>query len=168
MSALLHAVNVLNMFLPVREIIGLRRALLRMCGIVIGKKTRITQGVKLYHGRIIIGSSVWIGMNSMLSSSSSGRVFIGDNVDIGPCCLIVAGSHQLGTAQRRAGKGYGADIVIGAGTWVGAGACILAGAKIGAGSVVAAGSVVGAGTYPPDVLLAGVPAQPRGQLPRNF
>ncbi|WP_373693888.1 hypothetical protein [Parafrankia sp. BMG5.11] len=73
--------------------------------------------------------------------------------------MFECGSHRVGSSSRRAGKGYSSSISVGEGTWVGARALILGGAELGPGSIVAAGAVVLAGTYPPNALLAGVPAK---------
>ena len=159
MNWLLHSVNVVNSLLPVRETFGVRRKLTIMGGISVGKDTRITHGVKLYDRYITIGKSVWIGMNTVIASTHLGRITIGDNVDIAPCCRIVSGTHEIGGPDRRAGTGSGGDVVIGKGTWIGTGSIVLAGAEIGEGSIVGAGSVVFAGKYPANILLAGSPAR---------
>jgi len=165
MNWVLHVANVMNSVLPVRETFGIRRLLANRGGMVVGKKTRITHGVKFYDRYITIGDSVWIGMNTVFASTHKGRITIGNNVDIAPCCRIISGTHELGGPERRAGTGSGADVSIGNGTWIGAASCILPGAHIGEGSVVAAGSVVMAGNYPPNVLLTGVPARVKKSLP---
>jgi len=165
MNWLLHTVNVMSSILPVRETFGIRRMLANRGGIVVGKGTRITHDVKFYDRYITIGNSVWLGMGTILASTDKGRIIIEDNVDIAPGCRIVSGTHQIGSSDRRAGPGAGMDIVIGRGTWIGASSCILPGAFIGPGSIVAAGSVVTAGDYPPNTLLAGVPASAKRVLP---
>lgn len=165
MNWVLHVLNVMNSVLPVRETFGIRRLLANCGGMVVGKGTRITHGVKFYDRYITIGDSVWIGMNTVIASTHKGRITIGDNVDIAPCCRIVSGTHDLGGSERRAGTGSGADVIIGNGTWLGTACCILPGAHIGEGSVVAAGSVVLAGKYPPNAMLAGVPASVKRSLP---
>lgn len=165
MSLLAHVVNVMNVVLPVREAFGFRRLLLRSSGIAVGAGTRVTHGVKFYDRYIEIGNQSWIGMDTVFASARGARIIVGDNVDIAPCCRILSGTHEVGGPGRRAGRGIGLDVVIGSGTWIGAGCCVLPGARIGDGSVVAAGSVVVAGDYPPNVLLAGVPAQVRRSLP---
>lgn len=91
---------------------------------------------------------------------------VGKNVDIGPGCLITAGTHVIGDIYRRAGAGQSVDVEVGDGTWIGARCTILPGAMIGRASVVAAGAVVLAGAYPDSVLLAGVPAIIKKKLNR--
>lgn len=164
MNWLLHLVNVMNSVLPVRETFGFRRMLANKGGIRLGNGTRITHGVKFYDRYITIGNAVWIGMNTVIASTDKGHIAIGDNVDIAPCCRILSGTHEIGNPERRAGEGSGGEIVIGRGTWVGASTTILAGARIGPGSIIAAGSVVVAGEYPPNTLLAGVPAAVKRSL----
>jgi acetyltransferase-like isoleucine patch superfamily enzyme len=154
MNWLLHTVNVMNSVLPSRESFGIRRMLANRGGIVVGKGTRITHGVKFYDRYITIGNSVFLGTGTILYSTDKGRITIEDNVDIAPCCRIVSGTHEIGSSERRAGPGAGQDIVIGRGTWIGVGTSILA-----------AGSVVIAGEYPPNTLLAGVPASIKRVLP---
>lgn len=113
---------------------------------------------------------------------------IGDDVEIGPDCVIAVGTlvrlgdnvrlagrnllaghpgHPLDAAARAAGDGCTPDqlreIIIGAGAWLGAGAIVLGGVTIGRGTVVGAGSVV-TRSLPPDVLAAGNPARVRRNL----
>lgn len=164
MNIVLHCANLLSCALPVREFVGLRRTLFRAGGISIGRATRLTHRVTIYGKHVAIGSEVWISMGTSIASTLGGRVLIEDNVDIGPQCCLVAGSHEIGLSERRAGRGCGADIVVGKGSWLGASVTVLGGARIGRGSIVAAGSVVRAGSYPDNVLLAGVPATVRRVL----
>lgn len=51
------------------------------------------------------------------------------------------------------------EITIGDNVWVGANVTILRGAQIGSNCVVATGSVVKGGVYPPNSVLAGIPAK---------
>ena len=77
---------------------------------------------------------------------------------------MISGSHVLGGPHRRAGAGFSQPIVIGDGCWVGACSVILGGVTLGDGCVVGAGALVLAGNYPPNVLLAGVPAKIKKEL----
>lgn len=165
MNLVIHLLNISTSILPVRETIGFRRWLANRGGISVGRKTRITHGVRLYDRYITLGESVWVGMNTVIASTHLGKIEIGDNVDIAPCCRIISGTHFMGGSERRAGEGSGIDITIGSGSWIGTGSTIIAGARIGCGSIVAAGSVVIKGIYPPNVLLAGVPAVVKRELP---
>jgi maltose O-acetyltransferase len=84
-------------------------------------------------------------------------VVIGERCDIAPEVLFVVGSHELGSRERRAGRGFSRSITVGSGTWIGARSTFIAGASVGSGCVVAAGSVV-TDAFPNNVLIGGVPA----------
>jgi maltose O-acetyltransferase len=160
-----HLFNLVSGFLPAR-CHKLRSYLLRRCGGTVGCNVRLNANVTVYGARFVtIGQDTWISSDTIISGTSSGPVTIGSRCDIGPGVMLVSGSHVLGGHQRRAGPGLSQPIVIGDGCWVGARSLILGGAGIGAGCVVAAGAVVLAGTYPPNVLLAGVPAVLKRELP---
>ena len=158
-TALIHLSNVLGVFIPSSLGFRFRRSLLRAAGLDIQPGVRFAANTRVYDRFVSVGRDTWIGMHTIVASCRQGHVSIGECVDIGPGCIIVSGTHQIGDSRRRAGQGDGAEISIGRGCWVGAGARVLAGASIGSGCVIAAGSVVCAGTYPSDSLLAGVPAQ---------
>ncbi len=164
-SSVLHIFNCMSQVLPTREFIGLRRKLLRLAGVGVGRDARIAHGVCMQGGNIVIGSGVWIGPLCFFSASGAGTITIGNNIDIAPRCAFVTGSHEMGTTLRRAGTGYSADIEVGDGCWLGASVTLLGGAHLGEGCVVAAGAVVKPGTYPPNSLLAGVPARVKKTLP---
>lgn len=56
--------------------------------------------------------------------------------------VILAGSHDMGPSDRRAGEGRSTHVVIGAGTWVGGRVTIVGPAAIGEGCMIAAGAIV--------------------------
>lgn len=165
MSLLLHLHNLASVAVPSRGGFGLRRALLRMAGVRVAGDTRIATGVRVYDRYLEIGAGSWVGLDTRLITCAEGRLTIGARVDIAPMCLITTGTHELGGPERRAGPGTGEAVVIGDGCWIGMGAIILPGARIGRGSVVAAGAVVARGDYPPDSLIAGIPARVLKPLP---
>ena len=150
-----YIVNLIIFFLPSSRFFSLKRFLLKKCGAVIDKNVRVmrirVQGVKLF-----IGNNTFIGDETLIMGGDS-RVIIGDNCDISSRVNIITGTHEFGSKEQAAGKGYSEDIVIEDGVWIGFGATILHGVTIGKGAVVAAGSVV---TKNVDAysLYAGVPA----------
>jgi maltose O-acetyltransferase len=92
------------------------------------------------------------------------EILIGSRCDIGPGVEFITGSHDIGSASRRAGTGNARSIQIGDGCWIGAGTRILGGVTVGAGTIIAAGSVV-TQDIPANVLAAGVPARVKRCLP---
>lgn len=127
----------------------------RTVGYDIDLQANIMAGARLRYGQIAVGAKTYIGEETLVTG---GSITIGESCDIAPRCIIHAGTHDLGSKNRRAGKVRSGTIVIGDGTWVGVGTTVLAGAHIGCSSIIAAGSVVVAGDYPKNVLLAGSPA----------
>lgn len=167
MSLLLHAANLIGAALPNRGGFGARRALFRAGGVHLGDGVRIASGVRFYDRYAAVGDATWIGMDTRVMSCRDGPIRIGARVDIAPMCLIGSGTHEVGGAERRAGRGVGKAVVVGDGTWIGMGARILPGAHIGPGSIVAAGAVVLEGEYPRNAILAGVPARVAKLLPES-
>lgn len=72
----------------------------------------------------------------------NGNVEIAQNCDLGPNVKFITGSHEMGTYNRRAGKGKTFNYTIGKGTWIGADSIISNGAVIESGVVIGAASLV--------------------------
>lgn len=132
----------------------------RICCVNVGTNVSLNLGARIIGpGEVEIGESSWLGVGCTLIVPLGAEVYIGSFCDIAPDVIFECGSHNVGSAARRAGSGLISPIFIGAGTWVGIRVTILGGVTIGSGSVVAAGAVVLPGTYPDNALLAGVPAR---------
>ena len=159
MSIGLFVFNALNQLVPYRGFFGLRRLWLRRCGLRVAGDARIAATARFYGSEIHIGRKSWIGPETTIFSAEGATVIIGERVDLGPGCMIVSGTHDIGHIARRAGHGHNLGIEIGEGTWICARAVILGGARIGQACVVAAGAVVTGECYPSNVLLGGVPAR---------
>lgn len=152
--------NILLSLLPVTRLFRAKAIILRYLGFTIGSNVSVTGNIKIYgRGNIIIGNTCWIGIGCKFYVSSNVEVSIGDNCDIAPDVKFVTGSHHLGSSDRRAGECFADNISIGSGCWIGINSVLLPGVHLGSGTVVAAGSVVKTGSYPPNILLAGVPAK---------
>lgn len=93
-----------------------------------------------YGYNITIGSRFYANRN--LTILDCAKVTIGNNVLIGPGCILATGSHPLDSAVRSQGLEYARDIVIEDDVWLGAGVIVLPGVTIKKGSVIGAGSVV--------------------------
>lgn len=111
--------------------------------------------------RVTLGSNVWFSNGTTIGA---GDVTIEDEVLFGPSVCVHAQNHTRKNGSYRFGVPSEDPVFIRKGSWIGANAVILAGADIGAGSVVAAGAVVLKGIYPPNSLLAGVPAKIKKEL----
>ncbi|MFF1571176.1 acyltransferase [Leifsonia sp. NPDC058292] len=162
-SALLHVANLVSALLPQTRGFGVRRRLYRSAKISVAPGARINGGVVFQYPNVSVGEGTWVGRRSEFAASPRASITIGAQCDISQDVLFVTGSHETGTAEKRAGAGTNLPILVGDGCWIGARALILGGTTIGAGSIVAAGAVV-RGEFPPNVLLAGVPAKIIKQL----
>jgi acetyltransferase-like isoleucine patch superfamily enzyme len=150
-----------NLLLPGNHLCKVRNWIWRRAGFDVDPSARLMNCVRLICGDIHVGCDTFIGAETMITG---GRIIIGRNCDIAPRAIIHAGSHETGSSQRRAGKVYSGNIEIGDGCWLGTSAILLDGAKIGKGCVVAAGSLVKT-EFPDNVLVAGVPAVIKKELP---
>lgn len=132
-----------------------KRRLLNSIGHDIGEGTKIV-GPVYCTGKLVVGKSCWIGRN--LTVNGNGTVTIGDNCDIAPDVAFQTGSHEIGTPERRAGKGYTRDVSVGNGCWLGAHSTVLGGVTVGNGCVVAACACV-VSDVAENTLVGGVPAK---------
>lgn len=105
--------------------------------------------VSLAGGEIHVGDGVHVNYGTSIRAAK--RVTLGDNVSIGPYCII--DDTDLTSPEAKA-----APISVGAGTWLAGRVTVLPGTTIGAGSVITAGSIV-SGTIPEASLAGGIPAR---------
>jgi len=106
------------------------------------------------NARMRIGKNVRISHGVSLSARAI--VEIGDDVVIGPFCIVMdVDYHEV---NDRDSAGVPRPVKIGRGVRLGAGVVVLRGATIGDGACVAAHSVVSR-YLPPGVLASGVPAR---------
>ncbi len=151
--------NLAIWLLPTSGFFALKRFLLKLSGIDIGFDTKINGHTWFYgRGNIVIGDRTWIGPGCRFYSTHGTTIHVGSDCDVAPQVAFVTGSHEFGTATRRAGHGYAQDIIVGNGTWLGARVTLLGGVTVGAGSFVAAGALVNS-EVPPNSLVAGMPAK---------
>ncbi len=128
---------------------------------------------------ITIGSGVFVGRNSILSSKngdieladgvnigfncevfSASRVSIGRDTLLAAYCYVIGGDHDWSDpAQPVLAQGRKSDgVTIGAGAWLGAGAKVLDGVSIGDRAVIGAGAVV-KDAIPEAAIAVGMPAR---------
>lgn len=151
-------ITVVNKFLKGTRFFTIKRALLNQCeGIRIGKGTKVVAPVYIPKQSILlVGEKCWIGRK--LTIEGNGEVHIADNCDLGPEVSFITGSHEIGNADRRAGKGFNGIIRIASGVWLGAKTVILPNIDIGKGTVVGAAAVV-TKTLQDNGVYAGSPAK---------
>lgn len=119
----------------------LRRFILKSLCKNVGTEVNLDRNVNILDwNKISIGNNSGFGMNSRI-----GSVKIGNNVMMGPDCLILTKNHNFSDINVPMCKqGYQNDkpVVIGDDVWIGQRVVILPGIKIGSHSIIGAGSVV--------------------------
>jgi acetyltransferase-like isoleucine patch superfamily enzyme len=141
-------------------------------GIVLDAKGNSSEGITL-------GSNIWIGRNSILTSfngrirmgdyvsmgpfcnlSSHSFIDIGSHVSISPYCSFLAASKDMSDPRvpmlqrRRTSKG----IRVGSNVWIGTGVVVLDDVEIGSDVVIGAGAVVNK-SIPSGTVAAGIPVR---------
>ncbi|WP_214515077.1 sugar O-acetyltransferase [Staphylococcus saprophyticus] len=110
-----------------------------------------------YGYNIFLGERIFINHDCYFMDG--GKIFIGDDVFIGPSCGLYTAVHPLEYKERNIGLEQALPIRIESNVWLGANVVVLPGVTIGEGSVIGAGSTV-AKDIPPNVLALGTPAKP--------
>ena len=143
-----------NYFINIIPSWTIRKLLYRLCGMKIGKHSRIMmRTIVTLPWKIKIGNNTTI--NEYCYLDGRGGLTIGDNVNIALYSMIVTGTHNHKSAKF---DYYTEPIVIEDDVWIGANAVILPGVTIGQHAVVAAGAVVTA-DVPANTVVGGVPAR---------
>lgn len=132
-----------------------KRKILNSIGFEIGENTKVVGPIECT-GKLKVGKNCWIGKNFMVNGN--GSVEIGDNCDIGPDVVFQTGGHEIGNAERRAGKGKVFFQRVGSGVWIGGRTTILGNTRISNGSVVAGCACV-TKDIDENTLVGGVPAR---------
>jgi acetyltransferase-like isoleucine patch superfamily enzyme/predicted SAM-dependent methyltransferase len=124
--------------------------------------------IRTYIDPVIVGKHTQINPFTVIYGGSG--VFIGNNVMIGPHCMIASGNHdyiQTEKPMRFAGSLTQGPIFIEDNVWIAANCTITDGVRIGHDAVIAANSVVTKDVAPNDIV-GGVPAKViRSRLIRN-
>ena len=158
--------RLLARWIPETRCFGLKAALLRWCGVKIGKNVRISSSaIFLGGGKLVIGDDVWIGSCCMIHGVARASIKIGNYCDLGPAVVVLTGSHKIDPiGAHMAGDGTFADVEVGDGCWLGARSMILPGVKLPQKTLVAAGAVVVRSPSGEQMLLTGVPAQVKRKI----
>ena len=175
-SGLQRLKNALLELLPVRLAKPRARGLICERGVIVKTPTRLAlgSGVALqrrailhcggrawsdYKGYIELGDNVVIGPNCILYGA--GTIRIGDFTHLGPAAMIMTQSGISDSESRQSTKpGHVVGpVLLGKGVWIGAGAVILGGTVLGDKCNVGPNSVV-QGEHAPGTSLIGNPARP--------
>jgi maltose O-acetyltransferase len=141
----------------------LRVRLLRALGFDVHRQSEIRSRTLVKTSELHVGEGSFINHNCFIDA---GTLTIGRNVYVGPGVTFMMGDHEMGRADKRAGKDKNSPIAVEDGAWIGANVTILGGTTIAAGCVVAAGAVLTKSTQP-NGLYAGIPARRLKDLPVN-
>jgi len=111
-----------------------------------------------FGGSFAVGERGVVGESSLIDTT--GGATIGNDVAIGPYCIIYSHDHEPETNAAAVWKGRIKlePVKIGNGAWVGARVTILPGVNIGERAIIGAGSVV-THDVPANSLAVGVPAK---------
>lgn len=109
-----------------------------------------------YGFHISVGENFYTNHNVTILDGA--EVTFGDNVYVGPNCVISTAGHALDAEQRNLGLEIALPITVGDSVWIGANAVILPGVAIGSNTVIGAGSVVNR-DIPEGVIAAGNPCK---------
>lgn len=112
----------------------------------------------IFSSRIAVGKRVAINVGTYLDGR--GEIVIGDNVMIGPHCILASCEHGFARTDVPMCEQpitY-AKITLEDDVWLGGHVCVKSGITIGRGSIVGAGSVV-THDVPPFSIVGGVPAK---------
>ena len=107
----------------------------------IGENVWIASNFNCDNGKHIAIGDNFIG-NYNLTILDINRVFIGDNVMIGPNTTITTVGHPIDPMGRREHLSISGEINIGNDVWLGANVTVLPGVTIGDNVVIGAGAVV--------------------------
>jgi len=108
-------------------------------------------------------------VNDALFNLSSGDITVEADAFFGHGVAVLTGTHDVtvhGPGRKTAVPKAGRDVVIRRGAWVASRAVVQGPCEIGEHAVVATGAVVTA-DVPPYTVVAGVPARPVRELPRD-
>jgi acetyltransferase-like isoleucine patch superfamily enzyme len=103
-----------------------------------------------------VGKHVYIAHNTVIIGK---MIHIGNEVLIGPNCVISAGNHQFKDQSFRFGASLQQRVKIGNGAWVAGNCSIVSGAYLPDQSILAAGSVLTKTYSEKQMIYGGVPAK---------
>ena len=133
-----------------------RRLCAKMMLLKCGKNINVEKGA-VFSLRCEIGNNSGIGINARIT----GKTIIGENVMMGPNCVIMTRNHNFASTDIpmiKQGMGDEKIVEISDDVWIGERVIILPGVFVGRGSIIAAGAVV-TKDVPDYSIVGGVPAK---------
>lgn len=109
-----------------------------------------------YGCNIFAGENLYANFNCVILDCA--KVFLGNNVFLGPNVQLYAGTHPLIASERIKGLEFALPINIGNNVWLGGGVIVCPGVTIGDNTTIGAGSIV-VKDIPSNVLAAGNPCR---------
>ena len=162
LAAAYHAAEVLRWMTRVSPAtsallpVSLRRLLLRMSGLGIGRQVGGLKQCTFESRRVTIGDGSFV--NSGCSFEGKGNIEIGRDAFIGPQTMIITSTHDIAKDGEVTRMPAYKPVKVGNRCWLGARVTVLPGVTIGEGTIVAAGAVV-TKDCEPGAVYAGVPAK---------
>lgn len=122
-----------------------------------GKNLQIASGVIANRiDQICLGDNVYLAHNSWINGT--GKVYIEDNVIIGPFCVVASTEHPFVDGVVSNNGTIVAPVRIGKGSWLASHSVITLGTNVGLGNLICANSVVNRDTEDYS-MYGGIPAE---------
>jgi len=138
LQAYFLAVALLNVLYNLTPFFFLRKALLRIFGIKVGKCSCIHRGVRFFSfGKLQMGKHSVVNFNCYLDNRRD--ITIGNNVGIAHGCKIYTLGHDINDPEF---KTIGAPVIIHDNAFLFSNCLIMPGVEIGEGAIVLSGAVV--------------------------
>lgn len=118
----------------------LRTFFAKLIGCKVGRNANLESGAD-FDSRLVIGENSSLGVRA----EAQGPIFIGNNVMMGPECIILTRNHRhdrIDMTMIDQGFEQYRPVTIGDDVWIGCRVTILPGVTIGSHSIIAAGAVV--------------------------
>lgn len=103
-----------------------------------------------------VGNDVYIAHNTVLIGLD---ISIGNEVLIGPNCILSSGNHTFLNNSYRFGKSESRPVSIGDGCWIAGNCSVVGGTRLPARSILGAGAVINKAFADEGSLYAGMPAK---------
>lgn len=135
----------------------MRRVLLRISGIEVGKRCYMFAGIRFNGTNVIFEDGV--AVNSGCIFDRGAEIKLEQDVRVGFNVTFSTFNHHIGPPDERAFGAYAEPILVGRGTWLANNVLIFPGVTIAPGCIIAAGALVNADCDTPNGIYAGTPAK---------